>query len=195
MPKKKAKRTNPNKKPISLDSIDYHEVIAEESTGNMYYAWLLVLPPMFEHEGMTKEQVVSLWDAVNNCAAAPDFTGRRLADETTRIEHTLGFSTPYPDIDFDAVRSEGALLAVRRKLKANALHAGLCIIALGIESTGKFTPEEIKRLIFNADLTLAEIQRGCTTYEDLAAFVEAKGIAMREGANDMAIIELPQVAG
>ena len=48
-----------------------------------------------------------------------------------------------------------------------ALHTGLCVVCLGLDSTRRFTEEEMKRAFFLADLTLAEIDGGVNSYEEI----------------------------
>ena len=75
--------------------------------------------------------------------------------------------------------------AIRRKLKKNALHAGLCIIALGMKALDLYSNEDLRSIFFNVDLTLAEIDRGVTSYDKLLETVQGYGIRLSQGASDM----------
>ena len=49
----------------------------------------------------------------------------------------------------DRLRAD--LASDQRKLKKKALNAALCIIAIGMRSTGKFSTEELQRIFLNAE--------------------------------------------
>lgn len=71
MPKGKQKRVNPNRVPASKEELNEKQILAEASTGNMYFAWLLILPTLSEQKDMTRKRVVEIWDAVNEYASQP----------------------------------------------------------------------------------------------------------------------------
>lgn len=192
MASKHGKRTNLNRVPISANSIDEERIIAEVSVGNMYYAWLLLIPVLIEQEGTPKERIVELWNIVNDYASNSLVMRADVKAATKHIESVIGYKTPYPTIDFRAIRTQGDLESIKRKLKKNALHAALCTIALGLQSTGQYSDEQLRRIFFNADLTLAEISNGMTSYVDLSETVRKYGIVLSEGRDDM---ELQTVTG
>ncbi len=185
MASRHGKRINLNRIPISASSIDEERIIAEVSVGNMYYAWLLLIPVLIEQEGITKERILELWSIINDYASTSLVMRADVKAATRRIESVIGFKTPYPTIDFRTVRTQGDLESIKRKLRKNALHAALCTIALGLESTGEYSDERLHRIFFNADLTLAEISSGMTTYADLSAVARNHGIILSEGPDDM----------
>ena len=41
------------------------------------------------------------------------------------------------------------------------------MICLGVESTDRFSKEDLKRIFFSADLTLAEIDNGVNSYKEI----------------------------
>ena len=185
MPSRSKKRTNPRKIPLAKAAINQEEVIAEVSTGNLYHAWLLVLPTLVDIDGMTKEKAVSLWEAVNDYASDPSFTGAHLQAQMSRAEKLMGYPVPHQNMSFRGITTRGELEALKRKLKDNAIHAALCIIWLGIEKTQEFSEGSLRHLFLNANLTLAEVQAGYTTYEQLADEMENRGYALRESTDEM----------
>ena len=183
----KRKRTNKNRIPLSADSINEERIIGEASVGNMYYAWLLVIPTLMEQESVSRERIQELWDIANDYIEYPQTIGSNVGAVTKEIEAIIGLPVPYPMIDFSKVRTEGDLDALKRKLKKNALHAALCIIALAMKSTKLYSSEDLRRIFFNVDLTMAEISSGATSYERLLETVRSYGIELSEGADDMGL--------
>ena len=54
-----------NTKTQTKSGFDREKIISEESAANLYYAWLLVLHTMLEHEAKTPEEVQRLWNAAD----------------------------------------------------------------------------------------------------------------------------------
>ncbi len=183
----KKKRTNPNRIPIALEKIDKDELVASVSHGNMFYAWLLTLPALIQQEGVSKDRVIELWTVVNDYMAAPSFTGERLHKELRAIAGAIGSHEPYPQIGFERVRTLADLETVRRKLKKNALYDAVCMILIGLQSTGEFEQETLRRIYVNADLTLAEIEHGRTTYDELLEWGKSEGIIIEEKDDEMSL--------
>lgn len=189
MPKRKQKRVNPNRVPISKEELDENRILAEASDGNMYYAWLLILPTLTEQESMTHKRVIEIWDTVNEYASQPRPADLRASEETRRAENLMGLRMPHSHIDLDHIRTKGDLLAAKRKLKEDALHSALCIICLGLEKTKLFSQEELRRLFFNANLTMAEIESGITSYACIAQQLQAQHIILQDSNEDMHIAD------
>ena len=181
----KRKRTNKNRIPLAPKAINAELLIAEVSVGNMFYAWLLVIPVLIEQGYATRERILELWDATNDYISNPQVVAGSVSAPTKYISNIIGLPEPYPAIDFRAVHTEGDLEAIRRKLKKNALHAGLCIIALGMKALDLYSNEDLRSIFFNVDLTLAEIDRGVTSYDKLLETVQGYGIRLSQGASDM----------
>ena len=181
------RRINPNKILIDRSKLDRNQLIAEASTGNMYYAWLIVMPSLLSRGEKTKEEIVELWQAVNEYIDAPDMTGERLNRELQSIQAFLDCPTPYPNLSMEKVHTRADLSSIQKKLRKNALHAAICIIAIGMNATGKYSLEELQSIFFDTDLTLAEIENGCTTYEDLTAELARHDISISEDLTCMEI--------
>ena len=160
-----------------------------ESAENNYCAWLLILPTLSEQENMSRKRILEIWDAVNEYASQPRPQDLKASEETRRAEKLMGLSMPHPHIDMDHIRTKGDLLAVKRKLKEDALHSALCIICLGLEETKQLSHEELRRLFFNVNLTMAEIESGITSYDRIAKQLQEKHIILRDSNEDMLIVE------
>ena len=189
MSKGKQKRVNPNRIPVSKEELNENQILTEASTGNMYFAWLLILPTLSEQENMSRKRILEIWDAVNEYASQPRPQDLKASEETRRAEKLMGLSMPHPHIDMDHIRTKGDLLAVNRKLKEDALHSALCIICLGLEETKQLSHEELRRLFFNVNLTMAEIESGITSYDRIAKQLQEKHIILRDSNEDMLIVE------
>lgn len=177
-----AKRTNQNRIPLSANAVDINKLVDAANAGNMYRAYLLVTTVLIEQEGAAAERIFELWSAASQYA---DNYLAKLSDTkpaVREIEQIIGLHTPYPQIDFGAIRTQGDLAVIKRKLERNALHAAFCTIALGFRSTRQFTDDHLRLLFLNADLTLAEIERGKTSFERLQSAIQAYGIVIKERA-------------
>ena len=53
-------------------------------------------------------------------------------------------------------------------------------ISLGLYYRGHFTEEKIRRIFFNADLTLAEIEQGIISYEKISEKLLTHGIQLND---------------
>ena len=184
----KRKRTNPSRIPVSIDKIDRHELIASVIHGNMYYAWLLIIPVLIQQEGVPVKRVIELWDVVNDFVSAPDFVGERLNQELYGLEREISSHAPYPSIPFDSIRTLADLEAVRRKLKKNAIYSAICMILAGLHSTGEFDSKLLRRIYLNAELTLAEIEHGSTSYDELRAWAIKENILIAEDQDEMSMV-------
>jgi len=183
----KKKRTNPNRIPIALGKIDRNELLASVSHDNMYYAWLLAIPALMQQEGFTSEKIIELWDAVNEYVSSPDLKGERLMRELSAIEKGINCHAPYPSVPIEDIRSKADLESVRRKLKKNAIYTAICMILVGLRATQAFDFELLGRVYFNADLTLAEIEHGYTSYGDLRNWAIEQDIIVTEDREDMSL--------
>ena len=183
----KRKRTNPKKIPVTVGDIDRHELIASVSHGNMYFAWLLMIPVLFQQEGISREQILSLWDVVNNYVSDSSFLGARLNNELHAIEEIIGAKAPYPSIPFDRIRTKGDLESVRRKLKKNAIYTAICMILIGLNTAGGFDTATLRRIYTNTDITLAEIEQGINSFENLQRWAQSNGFAISEEQDEMSM--------
>ncbi len=176
MPGKKKKRLNPNKVPISKDEVDVDKLIHAAGTGNLYSAWLLLLPTLCEYDGMTAERIEAILKAANSYITHPLPADKNIGKEKKRVEGLIGRGMPHPHIDLDRIRTKGDMAAVNRKLRENALHSALCLLYMGLETTGQFDEAQLKHLFLNADLSLAEIENGYRTYDSVSEELREKGI-------------------
>lgn len=181
----KKKRTNPSRIPVSIDKIDRHELIASVSHGNMYYAWLLIIPVLIQQEKVPTKRVIELWDVVNDFVAVK---GERLNQELCGLEREISSHAPYPSIPFDSIRTLADLEAVRRKLKKNAIYSAICMILAGLHTTGELDYKTLRRIYLNAELTLAEIEHGSTSYDGLRAWAIKENILISEDQDEMSMV-------
>lgn len=187
----KKKRTNPNRIPVAYEKIDKSELLASVSHNNMYYAWLLAIPAILEQDGMTREKVIGLWDKVNDYVSSPSFTGSRLKRELSELEKGIGSHAPYPNVPVEDIRTKADLESVRRKLRKNALYTAICMILIGLRKTDELDYEVLRRIYLNADLTLAEIEHGYTSYEDLRSWAMERDIIVTEDREGMSLESTP----
>ena len=180
MSKGKKKRVNPRRVPIAKGSVDTHKIVEELSVGNLYYAWLLVLPELFSMDGMDKQRIFALWETVNEYAASPRFERESVNFQVRRAEKLIGYPMPHKEIRFPDAKTKGELDACKRKMRENALYSALCIICLGLESTGQFTDDQIRKVFFNAGITLAEVRSGLQSFDALLKDAEEHGVIVED---------------
>ena len=76
----KKKRVNPRRIPMPKSSFDRDVIINEASSGNLYYAWLLVLHAMLEYEAETPEERRRLLNAANQTTIRENIRDWRLME-------------------------------------------------------------------------------------------------------------------
>ena len=159
MPKKKV---NPRRIPMAKKELDTDAIIDETMKEDMAHAWLLVAAALVEQELIKPDEIGDLAEAVNRYIEKGTHQRKKDLERAEKI-----VVTRKPRVDPSRVRSAYALEKFKKKVERIALHTGLCVVCLGLDSTGRFTEEEMKRAFFLADLTLAEIDGGVNSYEDI----------------------------
>lgn len=156
------KKTNPRRIPIARKDIDTNAVVEEAMKDDLVHAWLLTADALINQEHINPDELSGLADAVNRYIETESKQDKR---EIVRAEKMV--ATKRPRVDLNYVRSPYDFEKFKKKVERIALQTGLCVICLGLESTGKFSEEELKRIFFSADLTLAEIDIGVNSYESI----------------------------
>ena len=123
-------------------SFDRDVIINEASSGNLYYAWLLVLHAMLEYEAETPEERRRLLNAANQTTIQENIRDWRLM-EAAKL---MGREQPYPTLGFREARSKAELAAYMRKARQNALHTALASICLGLDDTGQIDRTRLRRI-------------------------------------------------
>ena len=72
-----------------------------------------------------------------------------------------------PRLNVDRVTSPVELEKFKARVRRVALYTALCSICLGLEDTGRFSPDDLHRIFLAAYLTEAEIAAGQESYDDL----------------------------
>lgn len=176
MPKRRAKRVNPRNKPVPKKRFDRAAIIQEASYGNLYYGWLLVIHTMLEQGAKTPEELKNIWNAEDQVRITDSLKTWQIRD----AEKIMGLKEPYPNLELHKARSEVEIEAFRRKAEKRALHTALSSIALGLDSTSLFDPEQLRQIFSNVALTLAEIESGCNSYKQLEEDVFRRGLVINQ---------------
>jgi len=156
------KKTNPRRIPIARKDIDTNAVVEEAMKDDLIHAWLLTADALISLEHINPDELSGLADAVNRYIEKGSKQGK---EEIVRAEKIV--ATKKPRVNPNYVRSPYDLEKFKKKVERIALQTGLCVICLGLESTGKFSEDDLKRIFFAADLTLAEIDSGVNSYENI----------------------------
>lgn len=171
------KKVNPRRIPLSKKAIDKDAIIEEAMQDDMEQAWLLVASALADRG---YENISELGDAVNRfvvTGSAQDAEIQNMQGKTAwrmkehrdaemrRAREIIGI----PDLRLnpDKIKSPVELETFKRKVKRVALHTALTVVYLGLEATGQFEMEELKRVFLSADLTMAEIESGVNSFEQI----------------------------
>ena len=85
---------------------------------------------------------------------------------------------PYENLNISAVKSPYDLEKFKKKVKRLALHTSLCVLAFGLEESGKYSEEELRSIFFSVDLTLAEIEAGINSYKNIEKELAAMSLVI-----------------
>lgn len=181
MPNKRGKRVNPRRIPMAKSAFGPAAVMNEESYGNRYYGWVLVLHAMLEQGIKTADEIKRIWDAANSAMLHLTLKSWEIHD----AELLMGLKEPYPHLDPQMVRSEAEAAVYRRKARKNAIFFALCSISLCLEATGMADHAEQRRSFSNAALTLAEIENGYNSYKQLAGEIKRHGLVIEQTEEDI----------
>ena len=182
----KKKRVNPRRIPMPKRSFDREGIFNEASSGNLYFAWLLVLHAMLEYEAETPEERQRFLDAANQTIIRENISNWRLM-EASKL---MGYDQPYPTLGFRDARSEPELAAYKRKARQNALHTALASICIGMDETEQIDRICLRRIFSNVALTVAEIESGHSSYDELAKAVSSYGLSVDETDEDVLVTTL-----
>ena len=168
MPKKK--RVNPRRIPLPKGAMDKDAILEEAMKDDVAHAWLLVAEPLFEIGYELAPLADSVSDFINRS------TKERDKGAILRVERKLGIKMP--NLNPEQVKSPVELEAFKKKVWRVALNTALCVVYLGLE---KLVPEDVlKKVFFNAQLTLAEIEYGINSFE-----------AIQRGLMEKNAVEIP----
>ena len=184
MPKKRSKKMNPRRIPMPKSAFDREAILEEATKDNMYRAWLLVLNALVEQGRVEPDEFPALLYDVDDYMASPRFRGDGKDGEIARAEKLMGISSPHPSLRPDSIKSVVELECFRKKVFRIATHIALCVICLGFEYAGRFTEDELRLIFFNADLTLAEIDDGRVSYEDIEEGLRGYGVEIERRDDD-----------
>ena len=176
------KKLNPRRIPLAKREINTESIVEAAMKDDMAHAWLLVAGPLLNY--ISADELEKTADTVN------DYIRKHCAgkEELERISKLI--ETKKPRVDPSYVRSAVDLEKFRRKVERIALHTGLCVICLGLESTGRFSNEELKRIFFSADLTLAEIDSGVNSYEEIERELMKHMVKIEMEGEDLCKVEV-----
>ena len=171
------KKVNPRRVPLPKKAIDKDAIIEEAMKDDMAHAWLLVASVLLD---MGYENISELSDAVNRyieTGSTLDSASQSLQEkaawrlkehrdaEIRRAREIIGI--PNMRLNSDKIKSPVELEAFKRKVRHVALQTALSVIYLGLEATRQFSLDELKKIFFSADLTLAEIESGVNSFEQI----------------------------
>ena len=182
MPGKKTKKTNPRNIPLARRDVNKAAILEEATKDDMFHAWLLVLTALVDSHPLS--DISSLTKSVNAYVAKSSPSGINGQDQMRVAETLVATPKPRQNLNVDMIRSPVELEQFKKKVERLAVYTALCVICLGMLSSGRYSSEELKSIFFSANLTLAEIEHGCTTYEGLELNLTHAGIQVERAGED-----------
>ena len=181
MTKKKSRKTNPRNIPLARRDVNKAAILDEATKDDMFHAWLLVLTTLIDSQPLS--EISSIIKSVNTYVtkSASEING---TDQMRIAEDIVPVSKPHQNLNVDMIRSPIELEHFKKKVERLAVYTALCVICLGMLSSGRYSSEKLKSIFFSADLTLAEIEHGCTTYEGLKLNLTLAGIQVERAGED-----------
>lgn len=176
------KKINPRRIPIAKREINTESIVEEAMKDDMAHAWLLVVGPLLNY--ISADELEQTAESVNSFIRNHS-AGKEELERVSRL-----IETKKPRVDPSYIHSAVDLEKFRRKVERIALHTGLCAICLGLESTDRFSKEELKRIFFSADLTLAEIESGVNSYEEIDQELVKHMIKIEMEGEDLCKVEV-----
>ena len=151
------KKTNPRRTPLPRNALDKDAILEEAVKDDVAHAWLLVAGPLLDRG----YELPPLADAVSAYVNSATLKDNKAA--MTRAEAALGIKKMH--LDPDRVKSPVELEAFKKKVRRIAIQTALCVIYLALERL--IDKDELKEIIFSADLTLAEVESGINSFDEL----------------------------
>ena len=177
------KKLNPKRIPIAKREINTEKIVEEAMKDDMAHAWLLVTGPLLSY--ISIDELGEMADAVNRFIKKGSESGK---NDLARISEIV--QTKKPRVDPSGIRSAVDLEKFRKKVERIALHTGLCVVCLGLESTGRFSNEDLKQIFFSADLTLAEIESGVNSYDEIERELLSHMVKIEMDAEDLCKVDV-----
>ena len=172
--------------------IDKGRILEEATKDDMYHAWLLVFNALIEQDRIEINEIPALADHVRRYMGKISLHGDKGNDEISRAEKIMGIPSPYTNLNPDKIKSMVDLERFKQKVFEIAIHTSLCIICLGLDSTGRFTSDELRNIFFNIDLTLSEIDHGCNSYDAIENALNECGLKIERIDDDYHCISVTE---
>ena len=160
MPKKKV---NPRRIPLARKYVDKDAILEEAVKGKVADAWVLVANALYE-EGYT--DIDEIDQEVSHYLDSDAYV-KADREEIRRAGALMSTQPSASHMKVENIRSAVELEAYKKKAQSVALYTALNSICLGLMQTGKFSEEELRRVFFNVDLSLAEIESGRSTLKKI----------------------------
>ena len=186
MAKKRSKKINPRRIPMPKSMIDCNEILEEATREDMYHAWLLVFNAMVEQNRIEIDEIPALADEVKSHVGSASLHD----DKLVQAERIMGIPTPYKNLNPDNIKSLVELERFKQKVYKIAIHTSLSVICLGLNSTERFTEDELRQIFFNVDLTLSEIDHGCNSFHEIENALTQTGLLIERVDDDFHYISV-----
>ena len=185
MSKQKSKKVNPRRIPLAKREIDKDAILEEATRDDLYHAWLLVFDTLLEQGQIAYDDMPDFTEAVNAYIRKPAHNDVVKKDETRRAERLMGIPCPHANMDISRIKSAVELEAFKQKVYRVAIHTALSVLCLGLESTGKFSEDDLRRIFFNVDLSMAEIEHGLISFTDVEKRLASHGVIIERENEDL----------
>lgn len=143
---RKKTKTNPNRIPISPNSVNSQEVVRNATSWGLLRSCYCLLGAIIDFPETTQERLIQLWRDANDNSYAKD--NDALMRNYSEFEDLVGlepFSIPNPN----AIRTEADKRTFIKKVNERALRAGFSLLTRPLIFAG-YSEEYLKRLMQKA---------------------------------------------
>ena len=128
--------------------IDTDAILEEATKDDIYNAWLLVCTALIEQEMISFDEIAEMTDSVNRYIKNPPSSEASKEEKTRHAEQLMGICCPYDHINPGNIKSAVELEKFKKKVWKVAIHTSLCVLCLGLEATGKYSPQDLRKIFF-----------------------------------------------
>lgn len=186
MVKKRKKKVNPHRIPLAKSEIDENAILEEATKDDLHHAWLLVFNALIEMGEIELGAISDITERVNTYIRnSAHYSEHSTEEEMRRAERLMGLPCPNVNMSVNEIKSAVQLEKFKQRVYRVAIYTALSVLCLGLYSTGKFCENHLHRIFLHADLTLAEIENGTTSFKDLEKAIASYGVMVERENDDL----------
>lgn len=167
--KTKRKKKNPRRIPMKKSDFSSSEILAKESRHYLRQCWVILFSALLEccdnaKTKITREDLIQLWSGINALSSTTE-KADKLVKQLDK-NNQFNFKLPYPHLSIVHIKSEFDVRAYRRKVRRNAVYAGLGLLCESLAVLDGYT-FDIAKVYLCANLIEAEVYADLTNLDAL----------------------------